>query len=268
MTINPDEYLRFTGQQVCDADFSGRRLMQLAATGSVFERCRFERMSVEAASLGAGVAVSEFVDCSFDGSRMRMGGGFSRFVRCSFRNVRLGDWQGDYVELIDCVFTGRLRSSQFWGVPERMTATSRLASQTRWREKEGLEPPTAEMRALYLRGCNEFHGNDFSGAELVDVSFRAGVDLSLQRLPDGDDYLYVPDAAGAIDRAAAALARQPIDEDLRAEVDHFLRNTLARGVRQGQRQLLLRAEDFARRGAVPPHVTLALNLLRQASATP
>jgi hypothetical protein len=159
--LNPDEYLVFEDQHVCEVDLSGRRLVQLAAVGSVFERCRFEGMRVQAASLGAGVAVSEFVDCSFDGSRMRLSGGFTRFVRCTFQDVDLRDWDGQYLELIDCLVTGRVRSSKFWGTPEPLGARNRLASYTRWRQQRGMSPPTEQIQALYLRERNEFHGNDF-----------------------------------------------------------------------------------------------------------
>lgn len=262
-TLNPGEHAKFENQHLRDLDLSGRRLVQLAAIGSVFERCRFERMRVDAASLGAGVAISQFIDCSFDGSNIRMGGGFNRFVRCSFCNVQLRDWDGQYLEMIDCVITGQIHSSQFWGSPDSLSARNRLASYTRWREKQEMDPPTEEINALYLREKNEFHGNDFSDAELVNVSFRAGIDLSRQRLPSGDDYLYLPAAAEAIDRALNLLPRHTTDENLRTGIDRFLRGTLMREINKGQRQLLIRAKNFARKGAIPPAVSAAVDLLRQ-----
>lgn len=79
------------------------------------------------------------------------------------------------------------------------------------------------------------------------VSFR-GVDLTQQRLPTGDEYLYLPDAAAAIERALAALTAQPPSEH-HAEVEWFLREVLGREVAFGQRQLLLRERTTA---APPP----------------
>ncbi|GAA4440394.1 hypothetical protein [Phytohabitans houttuyneae] len=243
---------------------SGRRLVQLAAVGSVFTRCRFERLRVESASLGAGVMVSEYIDCSFDGSRIaRMGSGFTRFVRCSFRDVDLRGWESHYLELVDCVFTGQIRSSQFWGRPEPLGARNRFAAYVRRCEQDGIEP-SAEQ--LYLRERNEFRDNDFSGADLVDVYFRYGIDLSQQRLPTGEDYLYLPDGQAAIDRALALLTDHPPADDVRAKADRFLRSVLGREIDAGQRQLLLRAKDFQRRGAIPPYVEVAMDLLHQAVA--
>jgi hypothetical protein len=33
--------------------------------------------------------------------------------------------------------------------------------------------------------ANEFRGNDFTDARLVDVGFRCGIDTTAQRWPDG-----------------------------------------------------------------------------------
>lgn len=110
-----------------------------------------------------------------------------------------------------------------------------------------------------LRPVNEFHGNDFSGAELIDVSFR-GIDLSRRRLPTGDGYLYLPDAEAATERALALIGDRPEGP----EVEKFLRGTLGREIAFGQRQLLLRQADFGKKGEDPRTLT-AFALLRQAA---
>jgi hypothetical protein len=51
------------------------------------------------------------------------------------------------------------------------------------------------------RRSNEFRGNDFSGMDLLDVGFRTGIDLSLQRLPTGEQYVYLPEAERTLERA-------------------------------------------------------------------
>ena len=105
-------------------------------------------------------------------------GGFAQFVRCSFRNVDIRKWKwGNELQLIDCVFTGRLEECIFNGTGV------------------GAGPP------LGGAGEKRVSGNDFSGCDLVDVAFRTGIDLAQQKLPTGPEYLYLPDAAAAIERA-------------------------------------------------------------------
>jgi hypothetical protein len=101
--------------------------------------------------------------------------------------------------------------------------------------------PTDHQRALG-RQVNEFRGNDFSGMELVDVAFRTGVDLSLQRLPSGPGYLYVPDADAAV-RRAREVVEAWMDAGLRKVASPMLM-TLQMEVDGGQRRLLLRKADW------------------------
>ena len=130
-------------------------------------------------------------------------------------------------ELVDCLFTGRLRRSFFNGtVPE-------------------------ELVDALGRTSNEFRGNDFSGMDLIDVDFRTGIDLSLQRLPTGAQYLYLPDAEPALQRAreqvlaSGRVRRWGEHGDVVPLIDIALEN-----VRNGQRQELLRKDDYSR--LIPP----------------
>src|SRR3954453_666408 len=96
---------------------------------------------------------SEYIDCRFDGSSLRAPWvGYARFVRCSFRGVRLRHWRSQ-ADFIDCVFTGRAQACMFSGVVEGVADDL--------------------MTPVRLRAA-EFRGNDFSGMELRDVSFRGG----------------------------------------------------------------------------------------------
>ena len=123
------------------------------------------------------------------------------------------------VELVDCTFTGRLRKAIFNGtVP-------------------------AEQRSMAGRISNDFRGNDFSGMDLRDVGFRTGIDLTLQRLPTGSQYLYVEDATGAVHRARNAVAHWE-DLALRREA-MVLIEILESEISEGQRQLLLRKDDYS-----------------------
>lgn len=112
---------------------------------------------------------------------------------------------------------------------------------------------------------NEFHGNDFTDAELIGVDFRSGIDLTRQRLPTGQDYLYLPAAEATVAQAVDRLAQHSADE-ASERAQRFLSNVLGRSLAEGQRQLLLREKDFQSRG-VKPHITLAFEALRQAVAT-
>ena len=123
---------------------------------------------------------SVYAGCSFD--RLRMSatvGGYARFVNCSFRDVDIRKWRADYVELVDCVFTGRLRDCVFWGAAPQGARTYDFAATLATRD--GREPP-AGFRELANRATNDFSRNDFSGADL-DVTFRGGIDLSSSGCP-------------------------------------------------------------------------------------
>lgn len=202
-------------------DYSGRTVDGFCAVGSRLEGCRFNNFRVRSCPcFGAGREMSEFVDCSFDGAHLDMGsGGCARFVRCSFRNVVLRDWRCDRVEMIDCVFSGRIKTAIFNGtVP-------------------------VEERSFLHRERNEFHGNDFSGVDLIDVAFRRGIDLTQQRLPAGPQYLYLPDAAAALEPTESNIVGWQEGKQ-RQTAMAFIRG-LCEDVRGGgQRQLLLRADNY------------------------
>jgi hypothetical protein len=218
--IRPDDRLVLHDVELSGADFSRRKLLQLSVAGSRLTSCRFEEVRATAATLGGGTKMSQFVECSLDRSRLTLGpGGYARFERCSFRNVDLRHWFCSTVELVDCTFSGRLQKAIFNGtVPE-------------------------DRRALAGRIRNEYSGNDFSSMDLVDVAFRSGVDLTLQRLPVGPQYLYVGDAAGSVERARSAVVGWD-DLTLRREAMALI-GIFEEDIERGQRQLFLRKDDFS-----------------------
>jgi hypothetical protein len=159
---------------------------------------------------------------------MNMGpGGYSRFVRCSFRNVDLRNWICFEVELVDCVFSGRLRRAVFNGTVRK------------------------EKQVLLGREHNEFHGNDFSAIDLIDVGFRTGIDLTQQRLPTEPEYLYLPDAAAAVERARSELIDWEEPEPGLRRVALQWIDDLEQDVRDGQQQLFLRADDYYGYSSLP-----------------
>jgi hypothetical protein len=192
-------------------------------------------MHVAEATFGAGLDVSEYVECSFDGSRLAGGHwGRARFVRCSFREVRLRRFFGFDAEFVDCTFSGRAEAMVFHGSPidgpeDVQALADAVADLLGPAERAALQ---ARIDRSEPRTVNEFRGNDFSGMELVDVGFRRGIDLRAQILPVGADYVLVPDARAAVARARAGAG------------DHPRLRHVAEDVEDGQEQLLLRASEW------------------------
>lgn len=233
--VRDEDRVVLSGQRLVAVDLGGRRLEQFSAEGCRFEACRFDGAVIESASFGAGRLVSEYVGCSFDGAKLRMGpGGYARFVDCTFENSVIEHWFCFTVEIVGCTFSGRLKKVVFNGsVPS---------------DKQG----TAGRRV------NQFEDNDFSRARLADVAFRTGVDLTRQRLPSGEEYAYIDDAAVAVRRARRAFN---VWED--PEMKKRARGVLAvmeADVAAGQRQLFVRVDDYPRasRPAIRALLTAAL----------
>ncbi len=218
-TVPPGQQLVFDHTTLEAADFQGCKVERFVAVGSRFLRCNLSAMTIKNASFGAGVEVTEYVDCNFDGSKISVSVvGRTRFVRCSFRNVIIRDLRCFTAEFVDCVFSGKLRVGFFNGaVPE-------------------------EDRVTLGRQRNEFRGNDFSNMELIDVAFRTGIDLTQQKLPSGPQYLYIADGVRAIRDARAEIISWR-DHPLR-QATLALLSVLEDQVADGQEQLFLRINDF------------------------
>jgi uncharacterized protein YjbI with pentapeptide repeats len=212
--LNPEDRLVLQRADLNGADFSGRDLVQISVQDSRLLNCRFDGTRVDGAYFGAGRQTSYYAGCVFDGARITFGaGGHARFEDCSFRDCDLRNWFCFSVELVNCTFSGRMRKPVFNGmVPER-------------------------DRPVVGRERNEFRGNDFSAMDLRDVAFRTGIDLSLQRLPSGETYLYLPDASAALQRAREAISGWE-NAAHRERVLAFLRS-LEDELAGGQNQLLL-----------------------------
>ena len=113
---------------------------------------RFDRVGAGGVAFGAGTELTEYIDCSFDGARLKsVIAGYSRFVRCSFRDVDIKGLGDDYLELVDCVFTGKLRSTVFWGAPPQPNARLRYESHLRFLAREGRSERPGYSRVRPLR---------------------------------------------------------------------------------------------------------------------
>lgn len=215
---DPDVLL-FHDDVISGEDFGNRRWKHVSASASRLAGCSFEKSRIESAALGEGRKASLYVDCSFDNARIAFGpGGFARFERCTFRNTRLANWYCFAVELVDCTFSGELKKAIFNGSVPR------------------------EDRRFVRRSRNEFRGNDFRDMTLIDVAFRSGIDLSLQRLPT-DGYVFLADGRAQVAAAERALAAIT-DTSLRSEVAAILR-AMRSELDEGQTQLLIRRADVS-----------------------
>jgi hypothetical protein len=141
-------------------------------------------------------------------------------MNCSFRNVRIHEFYGFDVELIDCVFSGRIDGGILNGTRDPLGL--RLRRFERW----------------FGRKSNEISGNNFSQCELGDFSFRTGIDLEAQRLPTGPHYLYLIDSALAVERGRAGIASWPDDETRR--LASILLDIMADDLSAGQKQQFYR----------------------------
>ena len=199
--------------------FRGVVLEQFASIGGRFEGCLFESMNIRVAEVALRLFPSVYVDCSFDHSCIgSLGGGLARFERCSFRDVSIGGWLGQTMDVIDCVFSGMLRHGRFFGRPESL-----------WEE-------------AYGKQANEFLGNDFSECTLVDVTFSGGVDLAAQVLPIGDSYAYMADGRNSLERVSRAIQGWPEDGRRAAQL---VLDALRGELQGGQEQLFVGETMFA-----------------------
>lgn len=153
-----------------DVDFAKATFDRLAPSGCTFVRCDFRKATLDRRLLPLFKARQRntFRECRFDGTDLRgIDPGASRFERCTFDGADLQGWNAVAAEFVDNHFAGRVAHARFYGRPWGPTAAD-------------IEP---------RRTANEFRGNDFRDAELLDVAFLMGIDISKQRWPESDDYV-------------------------------------------------------------------------------
>jgi hypothetical protein len=208
-----------------NVDFSKLRGSNWTSGGTTFENCRFDEFATEHATLGVPPA-SVFRDCSFRNADLRTAQpGHARFERCDFGGSRIEDWFAFCAEFVDCVFPhAQIVGSKFSGKPL---------------ECFGL----FEFRRRRRR--NEFRGNDFSQAELIDTLFVGGIDLDLQRLPEREPYFRLD---GARDRVRHAVRELDRDERHPAHDALLSRLRTLGSFSEDQDDLLLRRDELD----VPP----------------
>ncbi|GAA4967900.1 uncharacterized protein YjbI with pentapeptide repeats [Nonomuraea thailandensis] len=164
----------FDRARLVNVDFTAMRFPCFVAFGSEFDGCDFSGAVFEQLSMGStgtGIGGQEgdgaawpqtvFRDCVFRRTRFAEFTAFGnvRFEGCTFDRSRLRQQTNtSEAEFVDCVFLGPVRSINFWG------------------------RPADRGHAVLGRDRNDFSGNDFTAAELDNVSFRH-IDLRAQRFP-------------------------------------------------------------------------------------
>lgn len=210
--------VEFEDAQFTNVDFSSSRFWSFDASASTFAGCDFRKARFEAGHLG-GNDQTVYRQCRFDAARLgNTDAWFARFEQCVFDNAKLDRWRAFNAEFVDCHFAGRVVEVAFAGKPDPEHA--------KW-----ARPP---------RAINEFRGNDFRQAELIDCSFFRGVDLDAQLLPAGEQYVRLNRLRERIDSVRTEVARWPDDTSREAALS-MLRNYDS--ISAEQHELFARRDD-------------------------
>lgn len=153
---------RFLRKTYRNVDWTKEDFSNFVPVGCRFENCNFEGVNFSKVCFGEGLEDTEYINCNFNKTKIfARAAGNAKFDSCSFKETNIIEFFAFCVEMTNCVISGVLRKAVFNGkVPDDSVI------------------PLNRTR-------NKFEGNDFSQAKLVDVAFRTGIDLSLQRLPEG-----------------------------------------------------------------------------------
>jgi hypothetical protein len=153
-----------------------------------------------------------FRDCRFDGADMRrVKPAYARFERCTFDDAAIDGWKTEASEFVGCRFAGALGAVTFFGKPSGATGRAILPERKR----------------------NDFAENDFRDADLDHVIFTSGIDLSTQRLPQSERYVYLDRFPQRLTRASADIGKWDVQEERVAGLD-MLRELSGRYREQNQ----------------------------------
>ena len=155
---------------LANVDFRKAKFEKFQLSVANLVACDFRGLKLDArfAPLFTTRPRSVFQRCRFDGADLRqVSPEGTRFEKCSFDDAKLDGWAPARAEFVDCRFAGKVMKVTFTGKPAGPGSTR-------------IDPP---------RTKNEFRGNDFRDAELIDTVFVFGIDLAQQRWPEGEDYV-------------------------------------------------------------------------------
>jgi uncharacterized protein YjbI with pentapeptide repeats len=181
-------------------DFRKARFDKFTLGGCLFVSCDFRMIAFDRRyqPLLAAVPASIFRDCRFDGADLRRTKpGQTRFERCTFDDAAIDGWRTETAEFIGCRFAGALGTVVFYGKPSG---------------------PLAHL-VQPVRKRNEFTGNDFRDADLDHVTFTGGIDLSTQRLPHDERYVWLDRFPQRMARARTQIGRWDVQEERLAALE-------------------------------------------------
>jgi len=211
----------FEGAQCLRVDFSGEVSDNYIASGSTFSDCKFSTCRWGGGALGDVPPVT-YLGCDFSRADLRsVGPRFARFQRCKFVEARIDNWDAMCAEFVDCEFVGRIRGAKFSGRPRGFSST----------------------KIESLRQTNEFRGNDFTRAELVDCSIFGGIDLDANLWPTSPDYVIIRSRQTRIESAKRRLDELPSDSERAQAAAVF--EVYSRGAFALQPDLLVRRSELA-----------------------
>lgn len=200
-------------------DLSRTRFDNYAASDTVFSQCDFRHARINAGILGAD-AETVYRDCRFDSARLAgVDALFARFERCTFDNANIKGLRAVSAEFVECHFAGRVEQVAFAGTPD----------------------PRVARAISSFRTTNEFRGNDFREAELIDCMFIRGIDMATQLWPASDSYVRLDHLRERLLRARAEVARWQ-DNSSREEALSMLRTY--EPVSRTQDELFARRDDI------------------------
>lgn len=159
--------VRFDHAHLTRVDLSHQEIRNIGVFGSTFDECDFEGVVIHGGVL-SHLPQSVYRNCNFAEADLRdVSPMVARFEGCRFINTRLDDWHAVCSEFVGCQFAGRLVRAKFSARP--------------------LGPCVKFLSNV--RSINQFSGNDFRQAELVDCRISGGIDLDDQLWPSGAEYL-------------------------------------------------------------------------------
>lgn len=214
MVGGTEEELVLHGVELEGTDFSNRRFRFVSvADGSRLLNCDFHRVRFAGGGLGDGHQPSDYIGCVFDGAYLKgILPGRANFIGCSFRDVRIYNFRCNAAQFVDCTFSGVLKSVTFDARP-------------------------SDLQGTLGRTRNEYRGNDFTHATMQDIAFRGGINLDLQYLPQGPEYVIVRNVAAAIENVWNEVSEWADDKD--REDALIALNVLEMELRTGQADLFV-----------------------------
>lgn len=173
---------------IADVDFRKVAFSRFTPDACVFVNCDFRGIAFDRKwqPLFSSPVQSVFRACRFDGADLsKADPGQTRFEGCSFLGSHLEKWQAACAEFIDCTFGGPIVKCRFYGRPWGLAA-------------QHLDP---------RRATNEFRGNDFRAAELVETVFIQGIHFDQQRWPDSAEWIHIDRFHQRSQRARASIMK-------------------------------------------------------------